>query len=145
MIEIDNLISEATKQKSPALGLYRLIKTEFLRWMKDNPGKELDATTEAKILKKMYDQRNESIKIYEAAGRKDLLEKEAEELAYLTPFLPKETPVEEIENYTRQIITDVYGGKISMKDMRTILGKVQEKYPDAAGKVVSNVVKSYGS
>ena len=49
MINIDDLISKATKSRNPSLGVYRLIKAEFLRWVKDNPGKKFDETTEQKI------------------------------------------------------------------------------------------------
>lgn len=143
MIDINSLISEATKQKSPALGVYRLMKAEFLRWQKDNPGKEFDDRTEAKILKKMYNQRLDSIVAYEKAGRQDLAAAEAKETLYICPFLPAEIPDEKIESWTKHIIDTEFNGSVTMKDMRSILAKVQEKYPDASGKIVSNVVKSY--
>lgn len=145
MIDINSLISEATKQKSPALGVYRLVKAEFLRWQKDNPGKEFDARTEAKILKKMYDQRCDSEKIYKDAGRPELAEVEATEASYIKPFLPKEVSPKEIEDYTTEICDELRDGgyNITMKDMKSILAKVQEKYPSANGAVVSKIVKYY--
>lgn len=143
MINIENLISEATKNKTPNLGVYRLIKAEFLRWQKDNPGKNFDEATELKILKKMYDQRCESEKIYREAGRDELAETEAQEASYIKEFLPKEVSPEEIILQTKMIIKTEFGGAVSMKDMRNILAKVQEIYPGASGKIVSQVVKSY--
>lgn len=143
MIDINSLISEATKQKSPALGVYRLVKAEFLRWQKDNPGKEFDARTETKILKKMYNQRIESMKIYKQAGREELAKAESQEALFLQPFLPVEIPAEETENWTKHIIDTEFNGSVTMKDMHSILAKVKEKYPDASGKIVNNVVKSY--
>lgn len=143
MINIDQLINDATKQRSPSVGVYRLMKAEFLRWMKDNPGKKFDETVEQKILKKMYDQRVESIKQFESAGREDLVKQESEEASYISPFLPVEVPEEEIVQWTRAIIENDFSGTVSMKDMKTVLVKVQEKYPGASGKVVSGVVKSY--
>lgn len=143
MINIDNLISEAVKTKSPALGIYRLIKAEFLRWQKDNPGKEFEANTEQKILKKMFDQRKESERIYREAGREELADKEAFESSILYPFLPKEVSPEEIEKLTKSIIESDYSGKVTMKDMKSILSKVQVTYPGASGQIVSKVVKSY--
>lgn len=145
MMNIDALIREATKSKSPALGVYRLIKAEFLRWVKDNPGKNFDEATEQKILKKMCDQRKDSLTQYTNAGRMDLAEIEAKELEILKPFLPKETSFEEIEKLTLHIIAENFKGQVTMKDMKSILAMVQSVYPDAPGKSVSQIVKAHAS
>ena len=145
MINIDALIREATKSKSPSLGVYRLIKAEFLRWVKDNPGKNFDEATEQKILKKMCDQRKDSLTQYTNAGRMDLAEIEAKELEILKPFLPKETSFEEIEKLTLHIIAENFKGQVTMKDMKSILAMVQSVYPDAPGKSVSQIVKAHAS
>lgn len=145
MINIDDLISKATKSRNPSLGVYRLIKAEFLRWVKDNPGKKFDETTEQKILKKMCDQRKDSLTQYTNAGRMDLAEIEAKELEILKPFLPKETSFEEIEKLTLHIIAENFKGQITMKDMKSILAMVQSVYPDASGKSVSQIVKAHAS
>lgn len=145
MMNIDALIREATKSKSPALGVYRLIKAEFLRWVKDNPGKNFDEATEQKILKKMCDQRQDSLTQYTNAGRMDLAEIEAKEIEIIKPFLPKETSFEEIEKLTLHIIAEDFKGQVTMKDMKSILASVQAVYPDATGKSVSQIVKSHAS
>ena len=145
MINIDALIHEAAQSKSPALAVYRLVKAEFLRWVKDNPGKNFDEAIERKILKKMYDQRQDSLTQYTNAGRMDLAEIEAKELEILKPFLPKETSFEEIEKLTLHIITENFKGQVTMKDMKSILAMVQSVYPDASGKSVSQIVKSHAS
>ena len=145
MINIDELIKDATKSKSDLLDIYRLIKSEFLKWQKDNPGKELDERQQNKILQKMYDQRVESAKIYDEAGRRDLANNEAREALIIYPFLPYQVPDEEIEDYTTEICDKLRDGgyNITMRDMKSILSQVQEKYPDANGKIVSKVVKYY--
>lgn len=143
MINVDELISWAAKTKSPALPVYRLIKAEFLRWTKDNPGKQFDASVEAKILKKMYDQRCESIEIYKKNARNDLVEAELLELSAILPFMPKEPSAEEVELCTVQIIKDIFEDNVSMKDVKKILSLVQEKLPGASGKLVSQVVKEH--
>jgi uncharacterized protein len=142
MINIDKLISEATKSKSLVLPIYRLIKAEFLRWTKDNPSKKFDELTANKILKKMYDQRIESANVYKSAGRNELAESELKEAEYIQPFLLKEPDDAEVENYTIQVIETVFENKITMKDMKKILSLVQEELPGASGKVVSTVVRS---
>ena len=68
MINIDELIRESALARDPSVAIYRLIKAEFLRWVKDNPGKNFDEATERKILKKMRDQRKDSLDQYTKAG-----------------------------------------------------------------------------
>ena len=143
MINIDELIRESALARDPSVAIYRLIKTEFLRWVKDNPGKNFDEATEQKILKKMRDQRKDSLDQYTKAGRTDLAEIEAKEIEVLQQFLPKEVSPEEIENFTKLIIIEQYNSKVSMKDMKSILSIVQATYPGADGKIVSKVVKTY--
>lgn len=145
MINIDQLINDATKQRSPSINVYRLMKAEFLRWMKDNPGKNFDEAVEQKILKKMCDQRQDALKQYTDAGRADLAEIEAKEIEILKPFLPKEVSPKEIEDYTTEICDKLRDGgyNITMKDMKSILSQVQEKYPGANGTLVSKIVKYY--
>ena len=70
------MIINGTKNKSPELPTYKLIKAEFLRWVKDNPDKNFNEAVEAKILKKMHTQRMESAELYEKAGRNSLAENE---------------------------------------------------------------------
>lgn len=143
MINISNLIITATKEKSEALNTYKLIKAEFLRWIKDNPNKNFDEAVEAKILKKMYIQRIESAELYEKAGRNSLAENEKFEASIIEQFLPKEPSEEEITKETTHIIESEFKGNVAMKDMKKILSLVQVKYPGASGKIVSQIVKSY--
>ena len=139
------MIINGTKNKSPELPTYKLIKAEFLRWVKDNPDKNFDEAVEAKILKKMHTQRMESAELYEKAGRNSLAENEKFEASVIEQFLPKEPSEEEITKETTSIIEDEFKGNVTMKDMKRILSLVQIKYPGASGKIVSNIVKSYES
>ena len=139
------MIINGTKNKSPELPTYKLIKAEFLRWVKDNPDKNFNEAIEAKILKKMHTQRMESAELYEKAGRNSLAENEKFEASVIEQFLPKEPSEEEITKETTSIIEDEFKGSVTMKDMKRILSLVQIKYPGASGKIVSNIVKSYES
>ena len=139
------MIINGTKNKSPELPTYKLIKTEFLRWVKDNPDKNFNEAVEAKILKKMHTQRMESAELYEKAGRNSLAENEKFEASVIEQFLPKEPSEEEITKETTSIIENEFKGSVTMKDMKRILSLVQIKYPGASGKIVSNIVKSYES
>lgn len=145
MINISNLIITATKEKSKTLDTYKLIKAEFLRWVKDNPDKNFNEAVETKILKKMHTQRMESAELYEKAGRNSLAENEKFEASVIEQFLPKEPSEEEITKETTSIIENEFKGNVTMKDIKRILSLVQIKYPGASGKIVSNIVKSYES
>ena len=137
------MIINGTKNKSPELPTYKLIKAEFLRWVKDNPDKNFNEAVETKILKKMHTQRMESAELYEKAGRNSLAENEKFEASVIEQFLPKEPSEEEITKETTSIIEDEFKGNVTMKDMKRILSLVQIKYPGASGKIISNIVKSY--
>ena len=139
------MIINGTKNKSPELPTYKLIKAEFLRWVKDNPDKNFNEAVETKILKKMHTQRMESAELYEKAGRNSLAENEKFEASVIEQFLPKEPSEEEITKETTSIIENEFKGNVTMKDMKRILSLVQIKYPGASGKIASNIVKSYGS
>ena len=145
MINITKMIINGTKNKSPELPTYKLIKAEFLRWVKDNPDKNFNEAVEAKILKKMHTQRMESAELYEKAGRNSLAENEKFEASVIEQFLPKEPSEEEITKETTSIIENEFKGNVTMKDMKRILSLVQIKYPGASGKIISNIVKSYES
>lgn len=139
------MIINGTKNKSSELPTYKLIKAEFLRWVKDNPDKNFNEAVEAKILKKMHTQRMESAELYEKAGRNSLAENEKFEASVIEQFLPKEPSEEEITKETTSIIENEFKGNVTMKDIKRILSLVQIKYPGASGKIVSNIVKSYES
>lgn len=141
--KINELIAHAMKNGDAIhLNVLRSIKTVFLNWGKtpENTGKELAESDELKMLLKMRTQREDSIAQYKAANRMDLADQEAMELDVLLQYIPSLPSDEQIATYTREIAETVQN--LSMKDMKTILSKVQEKYPTANGKIVSQVVKN---
>lgn len=146
MIKINECIAEAMKSKDrERLNTLKLIKAELVKAEKD--GITLDDAKEAKILMKMVDQRKESISQYIKGGRNDLAENEQKEIDVIKQYIPEQPSDEEIERYTNDAIKayiEQIGGtyQVSMKDMKAILSMVQEKYPMASGKIVSNVLKN---
>jgi len=146
MIKINECIAEAMKSKDrERLNTLKLIKAELVKAEKD--GITLDDAKEVKILMKMIDQRKESISQYIKGGRNDLAENEQKEIDVIKQYIPEQPSDEEIERYTNDAIKayiEQIGStyQISMKDMKAILSMVQEKYPMASGKIVSNVLKN---
>lgn len=142
--KIDEMIATAMKNREKELlEVLKLIKCEFVKATKD--GVELNDVSEAKILLKMCSQREDSIRQYIDGGREDLANAEKVELEIINSFLPKQATDEEIEDFTRATLTAYCltqdeNHKLSMRDMKPILTIVQEKYPNANGKLVAKVL-----
>lgn len=146
MIDINKCIADAMKKReTDRLGTLKLIKAEIVK--AEKYGIVVDDDVETKILLKMIDQRKDSIEQYIKGGRKDLADNEQKEIDIIKEFVPEQPTDEDIEKYTEECITAFIEQNdsdclISMKDMRAILSMVQEKYPTASGKIVSNVLKN---
>jgi len=91
-------------------------------------GKEpLDDAAVLALLQKMVKQREESLGIYEKAGRDDLAMVEREEIAILSEFLPKGLSDEEVDAAIKAAIekTGASGGK----DMGKVIAALKAEYP----------------
>lgn len=143
--KIEVLLQNARKANDKVgVQVLSLIKTELINREKEVGFKGWDDDSETKILLKMAAQRKDSINQYTECGRSDLVMAEQAELDYLEQFIPKQPTDEEIAAYTQEIVDTMKknGEEISMKIMKYVLAKVQEKYSMANGKVVSQVVKA---
>jgi uncharacterized protein len=78
------------------------------------------------LLQKMIKQRQESIAIYEQAGRTELAQQEREEADVISSFLPQQMD----EAATRAAIEAAIAetGAASMKDMGKVVGVLRGKY-----------------
>lgn len=91
------------------------------------------------VLQKMVKQREESLGIYEKAGREDLAVVEREEIAILSEFLPKSLSEDELQAAIKAAIADT--GAVGGKDMGKVIATLKAQYPGridfgkAAGKV----------
>jgi len=147
MIDINKLIAEAMKNREKErLETLKLIKAQFL--IAEKSGETFDEAKELKILLKMIDQRNESITQYKKANRDDLVKQEETEIKVIKEFLPEQPTDDDIAKETERVINELQEindaeWRVSMKDMKAILTKVQEKYPTANGKVVSITLKDF--
>ena len=79
------------------------------------------------LLQSMIKQRHESIGFYEKGGRMELAQKEAEEIAVIEGFLPKQMSDDEAAAAIADVIADVDAG--NLKDMGKVMGALKEKYP----------------
>lgn len=144
---LNEKMKEAMKNKNASeLKTLRLIKAELMKSEKD--GIELNDLTVFKILTKMVNQREDSYKQYVEGNREDLAIVEKEEMDVIKTFIPKQPSDEEIINKVNEVVKDyiiIQGNdfKLSMRDMKPILAKVQETYPTANGKLVADVIKQF--
>lgn len=91
------------------------------------------------LLQKMVKQREESLGIYEKAGRDDLAVVEREEIAILNEFLPKGLSEGEVDDAIRAAIAKT--GAAGAKDMGKVIASLKADFPGridfgkASGKV----------
>ncbi len=78
------------------------------------------------LLQKMIKQRQESIAIYDQAGRTDLADQEREEVAVIQGFLPQQLDEAETKAAVEAAIAET--GAASMKDMGKVIGALRGKY-----------------
>jgi uncharacterized protein YqeY len=79
------------------------------------------------LLQKMVKQREESLGIYEKAGREDLALVEREEIAILSEFLPKGLSDAEVEEAIAGAIAKT--GAAGAKDMGKVIASLKADYP----------------
>ncbi len=101
-------------------------------------GKDLQKEDEVKILSSEAKKRKESIEAYQKAGRKELADKEKQELQIIKEYLPEQMSKEEVLQFIKELkewksVKGDFGQamKLAMSQLR---GK-------ADGKVVSEAVK----
>lgn len=100
----------------------------------------LTETQEIEVLSQLAKQRRDSIEQYHKAGRNDLAEQEAQELAILEEYLPKQLSDEEVAAVIDEAIATV--GATSAKDMGKVMGPVMQKLKGRAeGQKIQAIVK----
>jgi hypothetical protein len=124
----------------PRLGALRLIMADFKRIEVDERI-ELDDERVLVILDKMTKQRKDSLKQFEDAGREDLANQEALEIAVIAEFLPDQLSDNEVSGLVKAAIAET--GAASMQDMGKVMAIVK---PQVQGKAdmgaVSGLVKA---
>ena len=124
----------------PRLGALRLIMADFKRIEVDERI-ELDDERVLVILDKMTKQRKDSLTQFENAGREDLANQEALEIAVIAKFLPDQLSDDEVSGLVKAAIAET--GAASMQDMGRVMAIVK---PQVQGKAdmgaVSGLVKA---
>jgi uncharacterized protein len=85
--------------------------------------------TDAELLElfaKMIRQREESEKIYRDAGRAELATQEAEEIAIIREFLPKQLSEADMQKAIADAVAEA--GAVSVKDMGKVMAALKSRY-----------------
>jgi uncharacterized protein YqeY len=107
--------------------------------LEDASRQELDDGAVLDVLQKQAKQRRESIDEYGKAGRTDLVEREAAELAILDTYLPKQLTRDEIAAEVRAVIAETGASNPADKNkvMPAAIARMKGK---ADGKAINEVV-----
>ncbi len=79
------------------------------------------------LLQSMIKQRKDSKKIYDEAGRRELGQREENEISVISEFLPKQMDDKDINKILNALIEEIEAN--SIKDLGKIMQLVKERYP----------------
>lgn len=154
MINIDELIKTSMKAKNQVeLRAYKNLKAEIQTFKTAKNAKPYDEVAEISIIKKYCEKLEKSILSFSEARREDLVAEYSDELEVLRKLLPKpvnESDIEYIlynwadeENFMDYSGNDLPEIKIPKKEMGRAIKYLKSKFPQADGKVISEIVKRF--
>lgn len=157
LIDINKLIQQAMKaQNKTELRAYRNLKAEFLKAETAKNAKPMDEAEQIRIIRKYCQTLEKSILDFSEARREDLESECRSELEVLKKLLPEPVGPSEImlglwewagqNNFLvpfNENPNNFSQPKIPKKEMGSAIKHLKSKFPQADGKVISNIVKEY--
>lgn len=140
--QVNEGIKNAMKNKEEAtLRALRGVKSALLLAKTEKgAADELSEEKEIQVLQKLVKQRKESLEIYTTQNRPELAAVEAEEIAVIEKFLPKQMDEATLRTELQNIITAV--GAAGPQDMGKVMGAATKQLAGKAdGKMISQLVK----
>ena len=138
-IEVDYIAAYKNKD-AVRLSVLRLLKTSIKNLLVERKQKPLEEGDLLDLVAKQCKQRQDSIEQYTAANRKDLADKEEEELGILKEYMPDQIAGDALRMLIREIITE--SGAVSPKDMGKVMQVLTAKYKGQYdGKEASTLVR----
>ena len=153
LIDIDKLIQQAMKSKNQTeLRAYKNLKAEIQLLKTAKNAKPYDETAEIQLISKICKKLEDSILSFSEAHREDLVAEYRDELEVLKKLLPE--PVNESQIYSELCSwSDNHGFtvienehpvlQIPKKEMGNAIKFLKISFPQADGKMISNIVKKY--
>ena len=136
-----------------ALRAYKNLKAEIQIVKTAKNARPYNDTTEIKIISKMCKKLEDAILDFSKAHREDLVAEYSDELEVLRKLLPEpvnESDIEYIlynwadeENFMDYSGSDLPEIKIPKKEMGRAIKYLKSKFPQADGKVISEIVKKF--
>lgn len=122
-------------------GLRAIKSAILLAKTAEGASENISTEDEIKLLSKLVKQRRDSLTIYEQQQRPDLAAKEAEEIAIIERYLPKQLSPDELQTEIKAIIAQL--GATSAKDMGKVMGVANKQLAGIAdGKQIAALVKT---
>ena len=157
MINIDELIKISMKAKNQVeLRAYKNLKAEIQAFKTAKNAKPYDEAAEISIIKKYCEKLEKSILSFSEAHREDLVLEYSDELEVLRKLLPEPVGEREIcsfigndqeyfsqfeDEYLNEKGEIVKGIQIPKKEMGNAIKYLKSKFPQADGKLISEIVK----
>lgn len=136
---INKMIMTALKDKdNDRANVYRLIKSEFLKFTTAKNAKPLDESAEISILQKMVKQREDANMDFIKGNRMDLVDANNIEINIIEELLPIAPSEKDIINY----INTKYPEGIEKKNMGITIKEIKANFIGADGKLIVDLVKN---
>ena len=134
-----NDLKDAMKaQDKFKLSVLRMLKSA-LQMEAINNKTELTDDNVIKVIKKQVKLRKDSISEYQKCGKMDTVEDLNNEIAILEEYLPEEMSIEEVKKCIDEVFAEL--NPSSIKDMGSVMKRLDEKITNADMKEVSRLVK----
>ena len=157
MLNVDDLIKESMKSRNRTkLRAYKNLKAEIQAFKTAKNAKFYDEAAEISIIKKYCEKLEKSILSFSEAHREDLVLEYSDELEVLRKLLPEPVNESQVcselsewcrENHFTQKFQTAIGYEehliIPKKEMGNAIKYLKSKFPQADGKLISTIVKSF--
>ena len=154
MININECIAKAMKSKNQVeLRAYKNLKAEIQILQTAKNAKPYNDIAEIQLISKMCKKLEDSISSFIEANREDLASEYRGELEVLKKLLPKPVEASDIEyilyiwadqknfmDYSKEDLPEV---AIPKKEMGNAIKYLKSRFPQADGKMISEIVKKY--
>lgn len=139
---LDADLKDAMRAKDQLkLDTIRAVKSAVKYKEVEGEAKVLDEPAIIGVLTTMVKQRRDSIEEFTKAGRTELADKEAKEIAILQVYLPKQLSAEELTAEVAKAIGEA--GATSMKELGAVMKIITPRLKgQAEGKAISDEVKA---
>ena len=154
MINVNEHIAKAMKSRNQVeLRAYKNLKAEIQILQTAKNAKPYNEIAEIQLISKMCKKLEDSISSFIEANREDLASEYREELEVLKKLLPKPVEASDIEyilyiwadqknfmDYSKEDLPEI---AIPKKEMGNAIKYLKSRFPQADGKIISEIVKKY--